>query len=227
MDTQNSGSCRCQVCGVVIGGGLTHCLRCRSLRATVSPRPAARPFGLLFILALAGVTAAGVWYARRDAPADADMTGDQGAGICEGAQCDPDEAQPVLIPADTPAFENQALMATQAGPAAARHERSALAAVARPEAQRPDQTVAKRQDTRPVKRTGVCRACGGTGRYRSGSADRTCPICKGTPNKVRWVSPTHALCTTCAGFGQVMETRNGTRRPTDCRGCRGCGLIRK
>lgn len=207
-----NGCARCQVCGVPVGQGITHCLRCRNIQASGSRPQAPRrtsPLPLVVGILVAGGAAAAWVVARRapEAPPQADPP-------AAAAAADPRPSS------DVPAVAVQPQAAPAARETAARSVPAPTPSVCRPKP-------TPRPSTRPVKLTAKCRACGGSGRRRNGSSSRTCPICHGTPVKVRWVSPTHAFCPACSGFGRVMEMRHGTRRATTCRDCRGCGLVKK
>ncbi len=206
---------RCQVCGVPVGRGITHCLRCRTMRSVVSGEQPAAPrrtslWPLLAALLAAGVAAA--WVVSRRAAVTPDEPGDTGE-VVAGPAAESTHAGPSRPPAAAASVAT----ASAAAPAPAVPARPP--AVARPATPRPS--------TRPVRLSATCRACGGSGKIRSGSSVRTCPICRGTPVKTRWVSPDRRLCPRCAGFGRVMAMRHGSRRPATCPDCRGCGLCEK
>lgn len=212
------GTGRCQVCGVPVGKSITHCLRCRNIQTPLqnqTPARAASRTSLLPLLAallVAGIVAA-AWYYRHQASAESVAV--EAATVAE--------AEPGSVPQTTPLAPspvppNAPLVTAPAVPAPP--------VLPPPVATRPKQPP-PRVSTRPVKLSARCRACGGSGRMRSNASTRTCPICRGSPVKIRWVSPDRKLCSHCSGFGRVMEMRHGTQRPTTCHECRGTGLVKK
>ena len=208
-----AGCGRCQVCGAIVGAGITHCLRCRAAhpRATVAP-PRAHGAGLLWLVLLV-LVGFGVWFLLRGRIIENQLA------ACTAEETSFPSAEETSFPSAAPHPPVTAQAQTQQMPARAASPHTPNAVRQEPPP--------PRSAARLVRQTAHCRACGGTGRYRSGGANRTCPICRGTPLKMRWISPTHTLCAKCSGFGRVLEVRHGVRRVVDCSNCRGCGMTKK
>lgn len=213
----NPLSTHCQICGKVVGTGITHCLSCRSaLKMNTLPTHTKKPWGMIVLLLLSA-SAAALWYWQRTVS----------RSQLEEAQAA--RADQPMSPAPTlSGAPPRTQVTTPAAPASAPSQRTQVSSPPQqPHTPRQAPVTPTRPDTRAVRLTSTCRACGGSGRISQQSSTRTCPICRGTPQKYRSVSPTFTLCPTCAGFGSVLETRNNTRLKRTCRTCKGRGIIKK